>query len=68
MIYEVKLIVLSNVTLLTESILGWTLNANIQTHIDVYLSAATFTEVQRAFPYLVFKEFASGGGDVWALF
>jgi len=67
MIYEVKLIVLSNVTLLTESI-GWTLNANIQTHIDVYLSAATFTEVQRAFPYLVFKEFASGGGDVWALF
>ena len=24
----------------------------------------TFREVQRAFPYLVSKEFASGGGDV----
>ena len=24
----------------------------------------TFQEVQRAFPYLVSKEFASGGGDV----
>lgn len=65
MIYEVNLILMSNLTLLTEA-LGWTLNANIQTHIDVYLSAATFTEVQRAFPYLVSKEFASGGGDVRA--
>lgn len=36
----------------------------IQQHIDVYVSQATFREIQRAFPYLVAKEFASGGGDV----
>jgi len=44
--------------------LGWTLNGAIQPHIDVYLTQDTFTEVQRSFPYLVSKEFASGGGDV----
>jgi hypothetical protein len=43
---------------------GWTLNCHIQSYIDIYLSTATFKEVQRAFPYLVSKEFASGGGDV----
>ncbi|KAJ3548556.1 hypothetical protein NMY22_g1220 [Coprinellus aureogranulatus] len=31
---------------------------------DIYASEHTFIEVQRAFPYLVAKEFASGGGDV----
>jgi len=36
----------------------------IQQHIDVYVSQATFKAIQRAFPYLVAKEFASGGGDV----
>ena len=46
------------------TISGWTLNNAIQAHIDVYVSQHTFTEVQRAFPYLVSKEFASGGGDV----
>jgi hypothetical protein len=45
-------------------IVGWTLNTRIQSHIDIYLSAATFTEVRRAFPYFVSKEFSSGGGDV----
>ena len=43
---------------------GWTLNENIQAHIDIYTSHSTFIEVQRAFPYLVSREFASGGGDV----
>lgn len=43
---------------------GWTLSKRIQEHIDVYVSQNTFTEVQRCFPYLVSKEFASGGGDV----
>ncbi|KAG6335629.1 hypothetical protein ID866_3465 [Astraeus odoratus] len=43
---------------------GWTLGKAIQEHIDVYVSQDTFREVQRAFPYLVSKEFASGGGDV----
>lgn len=36
----------------------------IQSHIDVYVSEATLGEVNRAFPYMVSKEFASGGGDV----
>jgi len=45
-------------------LVGWTLNHKIQSHIDVYLSQATFQEVQRSFPYLVAREFASGGGDV----
>jgi hypothetical protein len=45
---------------------GWTLNENIQPYIDIYLSLPTFVEVQRAFPYLVAREFASGGGDVSA--
>ncbi|KAG8763831.1 hypothetical protein FRC11_011500 [Ceratobasidium sp. 423] len=43
---------------------GWTLGKSIQAHIDVYVSALTFKEVQRSFPYLVAKEFATGGGDI----
>ncbi|KAG7450165.1 uncharacterized protein BT62DRAFT_927472 [Guyanagaster necrorhizus] len=47
-----------------DDLRGWTLGKRIQEHIDVYVSQNTFTEVQRCFPYLVSKEFASGGGDV----
>ncbi|KAF5377211.1 hypothetical protein D9615_006324 [Tricholomella constricta] len=47
-----------------DDLRGWTLNNAIQSHIDVYVSQDTFVEVQRSFPYLVSKEFASGGGDV----
>ncbi|KAJ4476630.1 beta-lactamase-like protein [Lentinula aciculospora] len=47
-----------------DDLRGWTLGKSIQPHIDVYVSQATFAEVQRSFPYLVSKEFASGGGDV----
>ncbi|KAF8446214.1 beta-lactamase-like protein [Boletus edulis BED1] len=47
-----------------DDLRGWTLGSAIQQHIDVYVSQATFKEIQRAFPYLVAKEFASGGGDV----
>jgi hypothetical protein len=43
---------------------GWTLNMKIQDHIDIYLSGGTFNEVKRSFPYLVSKDFATGGGDV----
>ncbi|KAJ2988501.1 hypothetical protein NUW54_g9096 [Trametes sanguinea] len=43
---------------------GWTLHGAIQPHIDVYVSDETYEEVERAFPYLVNKKFASGGGDV----
>lgn len=47
-----------------DDLRAWTLNGAIQSHIDIYASEHTFIEVQRAFPYLVAKEFASGGGDV----
>ncbi|KAJ3490481.1 hypothetical protein NLI96_g1414 [Meripilus lineatus] len=47
-----------------DDLRGWTLRGAIQPHVDLYVSQATFKEVQRAFPYLVAKEFASGGGDV----
>ncbi|KAJ1310280.1 hypothetical protein OPQ81_007020 [Rhizoctonia solani] len=47
-----------------DDLRGWTLGRSIQAHIDVYLSAFTFKEVQRSFPYLVAKELATGGGDV----
>ncbi|KLO05756.1 hypothetical protein SCHPADRAFT_946650 [Schizopora paradoxa] len=47
-----------------DDLRGWTLGGQIQSHIDIYLSSTTMDEVQRAFPYMVSKEFASGGGDV----
>ncbi|KAH6916818.1 beta-lactamase-like protein [Coprinopsis sp. MPI-PUGE-AT-0042] len=47
-----------------DDLRGWTLRGIIQDHIDVYVSLDTFNEVKRCFPYLVAKEFASGGGDV----
>lgn len=43
---------------------GWTLGGAIQPHVDIYLSQETFQAVKVAFPYMVQKEFASGGGDV----
>ncbi|KAG6837877.1 hypothetical protein H0H93_013030 [Arthromyces matolae] len=46
-----------------DDLRGWTLNKAIQSHIDIYISQTTFEGVQRSFPYLVSKEFASGGGD-----
>lgn len=36
----------------------------IQDYIDIYLSVECFNEIKRAFPYLVSKGFATGGGDV----
>ncbi|KAI0932604.1 hypothetical protein AcW1_000320 [Taiwanofungus camphoratus] len=47
-----------------DDLRGWTLHGAIQPYVDLYVSRETFKEVQRAFPYLVSKEFASGGGDV----
>ncbi|OCB85204.1 developmentally regulated GTP-binding protein [Sanghuangporus baumii] len=47
-----------------DDLRGWTLHGNIQPYIDIYVSQATYTEIGRAFPYLLSKEFASGGGDV----
>jgi len=47
-----------------DDLRGWTLRGAIQKHIDVYVSRETLAEIKRTFPYLVAKEFASGGGDV----
>ncbi|KIK71381.1 hypothetical protein GYMLUDRAFT_33540 [Collybiopsis luxurians FD-317 M1] len=47
-----------------DDLRGWTLNRSIQSHVDVYVSETTFREVKRSFPYLVSKEFSTGGGDV----
>ncbi len=46
------------------ALLGWTLGGAIQPHVDIYLTEETFESVKIAFPYLVQKEFATGGGDV----
>ncbi|KAF8845359.1 hypothetical protein BDN67DRAFT_987068 [Paxillus ammoniavirescens] len=47
-----------------DDLRGWTLGGAIQQHIDIYVSQTIFKEIQRTFPYLVSREFASGGGDV----
>ncbi|OCH87504.1 hypothetical protein OBBRIDRAFT_820602 [Obba rivulosa] len=47
-----------------DDLRGWTLRGAIQPHVDLYVSKDTFTAVQRSFPYLIAKEYASGGGDV----
>ncbi|KAG8895519.1 hypothetical protein FRB99_000500 [Tulasnella sp. 403] len=47
-----------------DDLRSWTLNKSIQEYIDIYLSTACFSEIKRAFPYLVSKGFATGGGDV----
>ncbi|KAI0320443.1 beta-lactamase-like protein [Amylostereum chailletii] len=47
-----------------DDLRAWTLKACIQPYIDVYVSKATLDAVKHAFPYMVSKEHASGGGDV----
>ncbi|RDX56205.1 hypothetical protein OH76DRAFT_1396546 [Lentinus brumalis] len=47
-----------------DDLRGWTLGGAIQPHVDIYLTEETFESVKIAFPYLVQKEFATGGGDV----
>ncbi|KAI0032491.1 beta-lactamase-like protein [Vararia minispora EC-137] len=49
-----------------DDLRAWTLRGVIQDYIPIYVSRTTFDEVQRAFPYMVAKERASGGGDVRA--
>jgi hypothetical protein len=63
-IFEVNHSVWTTAEKTYEESIGWTLGKSIQEHVDVYLTQETFREVQRSFPYLVSKEYASGGGDV----
>jgi phosphoribosyl 1,2-cyclic phosphodiesterase len=55
-----------------DDLRAWTLRGVVQDHIPIYCSRATFADVARAFPYMVAKEHASGGGDVpefrWHIF
>ncbi|KIJ45707.1 hypothetical protein M422DRAFT_166522 [Sphaerobolus stellatus SS14] len=48
-----------------DDLRGWTdAKQGIQTHIDIYASQESYAFVQNAFPYLISKEHASGGGFV----
>ncbi|KAJ6501646.1 beta-lactamase-like protein [Mycena vitilis] len=47
-----------------DDLRAWTLSNRIQPHVDIYVSEATYSSIKQIFPYLVSKEFASGGGDV----
>ncbi|KAJ7462793.1 beta-lactamase-like protein [Mycena galericulata] len=47
-----------------DDLRAWTLSDRIQPHIDLYVSEATYQDIKRMFPYLVSREYASGGGDV----
>ncbi|KAF8213524.1 beta-lactamase-like protein [Mycena galopus ATCC 62051] len=47
-----------------DDLRAWTLSKRIQPHIDIYVSQATYEDIKKMFPYLVSKEFASGGGDI----
>lgn len=47
-----------------DDLRSWTLGGFVQPWVDVYCSQTTLDEVERTFPYLVNKAFATGGGDV----
>ncbi|KAG8953228.1 hypothetical protein FRC04_002638 [Tulasnella sp. 424] len=47
-----------------DDLRGWTQDGTIQAHLDIYVNAPSFGEIKRAFPYLVSKELATGGGLV----
>ncbi|KAJ7693607.1 beta-lactamase-like protein [Mycena rosella] len=47
-----------------DDLRAWTLSNRIQPYIDIYASQATYETIKIMFPYLVSKEFASGGGDI----
>ncbi|KAJ6626845.1 beta-lactamase-like protein [Mycena sp. CBHHK59/15] len=54
----------AHICLILSDIEAWTLSKRIQPHIDIYASQATYEDIKKMFPYLVSKEFASGGGDI----
>ncbi|KAJ6585285.1 beta-lactamase-like protein [Mycena capillaripes] len=47
-----------------DDLRAWTFSNRIQPHVDIYVSEATYQDIKKVFPYLVSKEFASGGGDL----
>lgn len=47
-----------------DDLRSWTLGGFVQDHIDVYCTKVTLDAIGKTFPYLVNKNFATGGGDV----
>ena len=47
-----------------DDLRAWTMSGRVQKHIDIYLTQSTFEKVESAFPYMVDKSFATGGGEV----
>lgn len=47
-----------------DDLRAWTSGGTLQESVPVYLNEETFAVVSRAFPYLVSKANATGGGEV----
>ncbi|KTW30527.1 uncharacterized protein T551_01810 [Pneumocystis jirovecii RU7] len=47
-----------------DDLRGWTLGGLIQDYIDIYLTSETMNAISTMFPYCVYSEKATGGGDV----
>ncbi|KAG5440526.1 hypothetical protein PCK2_000460 [Pneumocystis canis] len=47
-----------------DDLRGWTLKGLIQDYIDIYLTIETMNAISAMFPYCVYSEKATGGGDV----
>jgi len=47
-----------------DDLRSWTSTGSVQDTVPIYLNDETFSVVSRAFPYLVSKEQATGGGEV----
>ncbi|EMR09233.1 hypothetical protein PNEG_02568 [Pneumocystis murina B123] len=47
-----------------DDLRGWTLKGLIQDYIDIYLTSETMDTISTTFPYCVYPEKATGGGDV----
>ncbi|KAJ2965106.1 hypothetical protein NQZ79_g193 [Umbelopsis isabellina] len=47
-----------------DDLRSWTSGGNLQTSVPIYLNDETFAVISRAFPYLVNKANATGGGEV----
>ncbi|KAG4305426.1 hypothetical protein PORY_000982 [Pneumocystis oryctolagi] len=47
-----------------DDLRGWTLKGLIQDYIDIYLTSETMNAISTMFPYCVYSEKATGGGDV----
>jgi hypothetical protein len=47
-----------------DDLRSWTSGGTLQESVPIYLNDETFAVISRAFPYLVSKANATGGGEV----